>query len=54
MAKSATGLAGFKKSAVPPHHYRLSSKDKQFSKSVAHAFKIDKSSLENYGDVKYG
>lgn len=51
MAKSATGLAGFKKSAVlPPVPTGLSSKDKQFSKSVAHAFKIDKQALDNYSD----
>ena len=51
MAKSATGLAGFKKSSVlPPIPNGFSSKDKQFSKSVSHAFKIDKSALEDYSD----
>jgi hypothetical protein len=50
MNKSAT-LAGFKKSAVlPPRPDAFTSKDKEFSKSVAHAFKIDKSALENYAD----
>lgn len=51
MAQSATGLAGFKKSAVlPPRPDGFSAKDAQFSKSVAHAFKINKSALEGYSD----
>ena len=55
MAKSATGLSGFKKSSVlPPRPDVLSPKDKEFSKSVAQAFKIDKSALESYADTKIG
>lgn len=55
MAKSATGLAGFKKSAVlPPHPNGLAAKDQQFSKSVASAFKIDRTGLDDYCEQKIG
>ena len=53
--KVPLGYQDLKKSSVlPPRPDVLTSKDKEFSKSVAQAFKIDKSALESYADSKIG
>ena len=41
MAKSATGLAGFKKNRLPQLYNNPSNQSDQFSKSVANAFRLD-------------